>query len=70
MKIRASYGIIGNQDITPYSTLGSLGTTGFTYGTNQSYTGYWANGLATPDLSWRRFISLTSVLTSVSSATV
>ena len=39
MKIRASYGIIGNQDITPYSTLGSLGTTGFTYGTNQSYTG-------------------------------
>ena len=54
MKIRASYGIIGNQDITPYSTLGSLGTTGFTYGTNQSYTGYWANGLATPDLSWEK----------------
>lgn len=54
MKIRASYGIIGNQDIAPYSTLGALGTTGFTYGTNQSYTGYWANGLATPDLTWEK----------------
>lgn len=54
LKIRASYGIIGNQDIAPYSTLGSLGTTGFTYGTNQSYTGYWANGLATPDLTWEK----------------
>ena len=54
LKIRASYGIIGNQDISPYSTLGSLGTTGFTYGTNQSYTGYWANGLATPDLTWEK----------------
>ena len=50
----ASYGIIGNQDISPYSTLGALGTTGFTYGTNQSYTGYWANGLATPDLTWEK----------------
>ena len=30
-KIRASYGIIGNQDITPYSTLASLSTTGFNY---------------------------------------
>ena len=54
LKIRASYGIIGNQDISPYSTLGSLGTTGFTYGTTQSYTGYWANGLATPDLTWEK----------------
>ena len=54
LKIRASYGIIGNQDISPYSTLGALGTTGFTYGTNQSYTGYWANGLATPDLTWEK----------------
>lgn len=54
MKIRASYGVIGNQDINPYSTLGLLQTTGFSYGTNQSYTGYWANGLATPDLTWEK----------------
>ena len=54
MKIRASYGVIGNQDITPYSTLGLLKTTDFSYGTNQSYTGYWANGLATPDLTWEK----------------
>lgn len=54
MKIRASYGIIGNQDIAPYSTLGTLKPTGFSYGTNQSYTGYWANSFATPDLTWEK----------------
>lgn len=54
MKIRASYGIIGNQDIAPYSTLGTLESTGFSYGTNQSYTGYWANSFATPDLTWEK----------------
>ena len=54
MKIRASYGIIGNQDIAPYSTLGTLQSTGFSYGTNQSYTGYWANSFATPDLTWEK----------------
>jgi TonB-dependent starch-binding outer membrane protein SusC len=54
MKIRASYGIIGNQDIAPYSTLGTLKSTGFSYGTNQSYTGYWANSFATPDLTWEK----------------
>ena len=33
MKIRASYGVIGNQDITPYSTLGLLKTIMKNYGT-------------------------------------
>lgn len=54
LKIRASYGVIGNQDIAPYSTLGTMGTTSFSYGTGNSYTGYWANGLATPDLTWEK----------------
>ena len=49
MKIRASWGIIGNQNITPYSTLASLNATSFNYGTNTNYTGYWAGGIATPD---------------------
>ena len=53
-KIRASYGIIGNQDITPYSTLASLSTTGFNYGTKNTYSGYWAGGIATPDLTWEK----------------
>ena len=54
MKIRASWGIIGNQNITPYSTLASLKATSFNYGTNTNYTGYWAGGIATPDLTWEK----------------
>ena len=54
LKIRASWGIIGNQDISPYSTLATLGSTSFNYGTNTTYTGYWAGGIATPDLTWEK----------------
>lgn len=54
LKIRASYGLIGNQDIAPYSTLGLMGSTSFNYGTGTNYTGYWASGLATPDLTWEK----------------
>ncbi len=54
LKIRASYGIIGNQDIDPYSTLGLMTSTSFNFGTGTTYTGYWANGLATPDLTWEK----------------
>ena len=53
-KIRASYGIIGNQDISPYSTLANLSSTSFNYGTKTNYTGYWAGGIATPDLTWEK----------------
>lgn len=54
LKIRASYGIIGNQDIDPYSTLGLMTSTSFNFGTGTTYTGYWGNGLATPDLTWEK----------------
>ena len=54
LKIRASWGIIGNQDISPYSTLATLGSTSFNYGTKTTYTGYWAGGIATPDLTWEK----------------
>ena len=54
LKIRASYGIIGNQDISPYSTLATLSSTSFNYGTDNTYTGYWAGGIATPDLTWEK----------------
>lgn len=54
LKIRASYGLIGNQDIDPYSTLGLMTSTAFNFGTGTTYTGYWANGLATPDLTWEK----------------
>ncbi len=54
LKIRASWGIIGNQDISAYSTLATLASTSFNYGTKTTYTGYWAGGIATPDLSWEK----------------
>lgn len=54
LKIRASYGVIGNQDIDPYSTLGLLGTTSTYFGTNIATTGYWENTLATPDIKWEK----------------
>lgn len=54
LKIRASYGIIGNQDIDPYSTLLLMSSTAFNFGTGTTYTGYWGNGLATPDLTWEK----------------
>ena len=49
MKIRASYGVIGNQDIDPYSTLAILNTTTTYFGNSSGVTGYWANTLATPE---------------------
>ena len=54
LKIRASYGIIGNQDITPYSTLGLLSTTTTYFGTASGVTGYAQASLATPDLKWEK----------------
>lgn len=54
LKLRASYGLIGNQSIPVYATLGNLATTSFDFGTSSSYTGYWAAGVATPDLTWEK----------------
>lgn len=54
LKLRASYGVIGNQDITPYSTLGLMGSTSTFFGSGIGVTGYWANGIATPDIKWEK----------------
>lgn len=54
LKLRASYGVIGNQDIDPYSTLGLMGQTNTYFGSNTGVTGYWANSLATPDVKWEK----------------
>lgn len=54
LKVRASYGIIGNQDIDPYSTLALLGATTTYFGTSTGVTGYWANTIATPDIKWEK----------------
>lgn len=54
LKLRASYGIIGNQDITPYSTLALLSITSTYFGSSNAVTGYWSNSLATPDIKWEK----------------
>lgn len=54
VKIRVSYGIVGNQAINPYETLGLLAQTSYSFGGTTNYTGYWSNTLATPDLTWEK----------------
>lgn len=54
LKLRASYGVIGNQDIAPFSTLALLSATTTYYGTNTGITGYWANKTPTPNLKWEK----------------
>lgn len=54
LKVRASYGIIGNQDIAPYSTLALLNATTTYFGTSNGVTGYWSNSIATPDIKWEK----------------
>ncbi len=54
LKLRASYGIIGNQDIEPYSTLALLSPTTTYFGNDKGVTGYWANTLATPEVKWEK----------------
>lgn len=54
LKLRASYGISGNEAISAYSTLGMLDKTTYGWGTTTGYTGYWGNTFATPDLTWEK----------------
>ena len=54
MKIRTSYGLIGNQGVPVYATLGTMTATNFDFGTSTTYTGYWAKNIATPDLTWEK----------------
>ena len=51
LKLRASYGSVGNPAIDPYQTLGSLTTQVYNYGSTTT-TGLYPNGAPTPDLHW------------------
>lgn len=54
-KIRLSYGLVGSQAIDPYETLGLMQQTGYAFGGNSKYTGFWAGtSVATPDLTWEK----------------
>ncbi len=54
LKLRASFGIIGNQDITPYETLELLTQTSTYYGDKTPIPGMWSNKMPTPDLKWEK----------------
>ena len=54
LKLRTSFGVIGNQDIAPFSTLALMSQTTTFYGNNTGVTGYWANKTPTPDLRWEK----------------
>ncbi len=53
-KLRASFGITGNQAIDRYNTLGMLSGTAYGWGTPNPYAGYWGDSFATPDVHWEK----------------
>ncbi|MCQ2220033.1 MAG: SusC/RagA family TonB-linked outer membrane protein [Prevotella sp.] len=55
LKLRAGYGQTANQAISPYTTLGTLGTTHYNFGdlgTPSYETGYYISKLPNPQLGW------------------
>lgn len=53
-KVRVSYGVVGNQAIDPYSTLGLMSAANTYFGGVTSYIGYWSSAKATPDVTWEK----------------
>jgi TonB-linked SusC/RagA family outer membrane protein len=51
LKIRASYGLTGNQEIGQFQSLGALGTQNYNFGNTLS-VGYAPNRVGNPDLKW------------------
>jgi TonB-linked SusC/RagA family outer membrane protein len=52
LKIRAGWGITGNQGIEPYGTLGLLTSSTYSYGTSTLYPAYTIGNPSNPDLKW------------------
>ena len=51
MKIRAGWGQVGNQGVTPYQTQGLLSRTAYAWGSTAAF-GYRPNTIGNPDLRW------------------
>jgi TonB-linked SusC/RagA family outer membrane protein len=54
LKLRANAGVIGNQGIGSYETLGMLTSVTEAWGTASQYTGYWAASVPTPNVQWEK----------------
>lgn len=61
MKLRLSYGSIGNQAIDPYQTKGLLEQTGYNYGSSAAF-GYAPSTIGNPDLKWETSTSFNAGL--------
>jgi TonB-linked SusC/RagA family outer membrane protein len=51
LKLRASWGSVGNQAVAPFQTQGLLGRTVYAYGTAPAF-GYRPTSIGNPDLQW------------------
>lgn len=52
LKLRVGYGETSNQAISPYQTLGSLGTLNYNFGETGYATGYYVSTLPNENLGW------------------
>ena len=52
VKLRASYGVTGNQAIDAYGTLSLLTQANYSYGSLTTFPGYTLSGTSNPDLQW------------------
>jgi TonB-dependent starch-binding outer membrane protein SusC len=52
LKLRAGWGVTGNQAVDPYSTLGLLNPVIYSYGTTTTSPGYTLGNPANPDVKW------------------
>jgi TonB-dependent starch-binding outer membrane protein SusC len=51
LKLRASYGFVGNPSIRPYQSLARLNDQGYSFG-GTPYAGYYPIAVGNPDLTW------------------
>jgi TonB-linked SusC/RagA family outer membrane protein len=58
LKLRASYGVNGNEAISPYVTLANLAQTNYIDASGNNLIGYRSNRLANPNLGWESTTSL------------
>jgi TonB-linked SusC/RagA family outer membrane protein len=54
LKLRANAGVIGNQGIGSYETLGMLTGLNYYWGTTTLYPGYWPSTVPTPNVKWEK----------------
>jgi len=57
LKLRASYGVVGNSAISRYDTLGTLSSGTYGWGTGTAYTGYWSNTFPMPGIRWEKSLT-------------